>query len=961
MKNIPISGKLGAILAVFGMFAIADAIYSTSQMRFLTTSYVTLRNGPTDALQQLIRSQVDIQFIRGASGTLMLTPAPELRLKELARIKTYRARFAMFMGFAETAAPTEAPAIAAVKSNVLQFTAGVCSEPAALRAAVASDVNAPPLPILFAEQCAPRFDALSYSIQPIIDPIRSADLSAGAALETTTSNAIATTFDLILGGLALVMLGGFFAVRAWVVKPIDGLRRTMGELAGGALQARVSGTERKDEIGGMARAVQVFKDAGLKKRQLEEEARAAEAALRDSEDHYRHMVELHPQIPWTAGPDGGVLEVGPKWYQLSGMTREETLRYGWMTRVHPDDVARIIALREECVASGRPLDCECRIFLQDGRTGWFRSRAAARLNHQGQIVRWYGTLEDITDRHMAEADRRTSEALAFRVLEATKDAVIVFDRIGRTKYANAQATGLFGSGAPLTNLGIGDIFPSRSHHLLTQALNRGLEAEENSHSTFFCEFSNLWLEANIYTGAEKVSLFLRDISDKKRAEEQLSYAARHDSLTGILNRGEFFARFRETIARQAPGKHTALFCLDVDNFKDINDVHGHPVGDRLLQQIVERLSSLLRPNDLLARPGGDEFMLAQAGIATEEEAADLAAHILHAMAGGFTINELVIAASMSIGIAMAAPEVTDVEAVYKQADIALYQSKTNAKGNFRFFHPDMQEKFDRAHRLRLDLMTALENEELYLAFQPIIRTSDGAIIGAEALLRWRHPTHGLISPAEFIPIAEDSGLICDIGSWALHQACHAAQAWPAGVRVSVNVSPRQFELGDIVQTVSDALRLSGLAPDRLQLEITELVFISKESSNLYMMNELQNLGLSLVLDDFGTGYSSLSYLDTFHFDLVKIDRSFIAKSTHAEETQPLLEAIIGITSALKLLVTAEGVETPEQFARVRKMGCHYAQGYLFGRPGTEAEFLQRLHEVEFSSLVAPLAGFERVH
>ena len=316
---------------------------------------------------------------------------------------------------------------------------------------------------------------------------------------------------------------------------------------------------------------------------------------------------------------------------------------------------------------------------------------------------------------------------------------------------------------------------------------------------------------------------------------------------------------------------------------------------------------------------------------------------------------------MSIGVAMAAPEVTDVEAVYKQADIALYQSKTNAKGNFCFFHPDMQEKFDRAHRLRLDLMTALENEELYLAFQPIIRMSDGAINGAEALLRWRHPTHGLISPEEFIPIAEDSGLICDIGSWVLHQACHTAQAWPADVRISVNVSPRQFELGDIVQIVADALRLSGLAPDRLALEITESVFISRESSNLYMMSELQNLGLSLVLDDFGTGYSSLSYLDTFRFDLVKIDRSFIAKSNHAEETQPLLEAIIGITSALKLPVTAEGVETQEQFARVRKLGCHYAQGYLFGVPGTEAEFLQRLQEVEFSSQVAPPAVFETVH
>ncbi|HTJ89325.1 MAG TPA: EAL domain-containing protein [Acidocella sp.] len=1074
MKNIPIIGKFGAILAVFGMVSVAAVVASTCQMKFLTASYIALRNDQTAALQQLIRSHVDIEFIRGAAGHLMAASDAAVRQQELSSINNYRKRFSIFMGFAEKAEPAEAPAIAAVKSNVLQFTAGLCIDPAALRAAAGS--NAPTLPAAFAERCVPQFTALSNSIQSIIDRTRSADIRAGAKLERMTRHVIATTFYLILGALALVMFGGFFAVRAWIAKPIDGLRRTMGELAGGALQARVSGTERRDEIGGMARAVQVFKDAGLKKQQLEEEARGAaaelaartseleaaqrlaksvswrwdiqsrsiqfsrafwgatsllpagapvtyeqikllhhpddaqdalaayntalrtkepvtlecrmvrpdgeichvlthvepivepdgrvtqlrgtsqdittyrniEAALRDSEDHYRHMVELHPQIPWTAGPDGGLLEVGPKWFQLTGMTREETLPFGWITAVHPDDRLHVITLSQECVASGRPLDTEFRMKLPDGRILWFRSRAAARVDHHGRIVRWYGTLEDVTDWHMAEAARRASEALAFRVLEATTDAVIVFDRSGHVKYANAQAISLFSSGAPLTNLSVAEIFATRSTAHLAQALDRGVEAGESSNSTFFCPRLNIWAEANIYADAENVSLFVRDISDKKHAEEQLSYAACHDSLTGTLNRGEFFARLKDVIAQQAPGRHTALFCLDVDDFKDINDVHGHPVGDGLLQQIVARLSALLRPHDLLARSGGDEFMLAQTGIATEAEAERLAEDVLHAMRGGFIINGLVIAASMSVGVAMTTPDVTDGEAVYKRADIALYQSKTHAKGNFRCFHSDMQEKFDRAHRLRFDLATALEDKELYLEFQPIIRTQDGEIVGAEALLRWRHPIHGLIPPAEFIPIAEDSGLICEIGAWMLDQACHAAQGWPAKIGVSVNVSPRQFELGDIVQTVADALHRSGLAPERLKLEITESVFISKESGNLHMMSELQKLGLSLVLDDFGTGYSSLSYLDTFRFDLVKIDRSFIAKSTNSE-TQPLLEAIIGITSALKLPVTAEGVETPEQLEHVRKLGCHYVQGYLFGKPGTETEFSQRLQALELAT------------
>lgn len=670
--------------------------------------------------------------------------------------------------------------------------------------------------------------------------------------------------------------------------------------------------------------------------------RNIEAALRDSEDHYRHMVELHPQIPWTAGPDGALIDCGPQWTQLTGMSRQETLPHGWSKAVHPDDRARATALWQESLASGRPLDNEIRIVLSNGQTGWFRTRAAARVNHLGAIVRWYGTLEDVTDRYTAEDARRISEALAFRVLEAARDAVIVFDRSGRVKYANAKATDLLGFGAPLRNLSVGDVFRSGAPSQITQALNRSVASGDHANFTFFCNVLNIWAEVNIYADTENVSLFLRDISDKKRAEEQLSYNARHDSLTGILNRGEFFARLGETLAQQAPGRHTALLCLDLDNFKDVNDAHGHPVGDWLLQKIVERLSPLLGPNDLLARTGGDEFMLAQTGIALPAEAQSLTERILRAMGRGFIINELNIAASMSIGVAISTADIVDAEALYKQADIALYQSKTNAKGNFRLFHPDMQEKFDKAHRLRLDLATALENQELFLEYQPIVRTADCSIVGSEALLRWRHPTRGVISPAEFIPIAEDSGLICGIGAWVLLQACSAAQRWSAPVNISVNVSPRQFELDDILQTVSNALHLSGLAPHRLRLEITESVFFSKDTSNLFTMNELQNLGVKLVLDDFGTGYSSLSYLDTFRFDFVKIDKSFILKSTICAETQPILEAIIGITSALKLPVTAEGVETQEQLNHVKRLGCQFAQGYLFGRPGPEAALFSHL-------------------
>ena len=818
MNKLGIVTRIMAILGALGVFIMGTTIYMTAEMRELATGFTHVhQTTQAAALDVTVASQA----VDGADADIgwQLIATNLAEKQHLTKRLVYnKQRFDNALNAAAIAFPARAGEFESLRQRGDVLLTTSCGPAVAL-----GQIFPEPPGMLSAKNqevvdCQLRVAPVVAGFNKLVDESQADVAHDQMVLNRAAGRAIVYTMISIFLGVVAVLLGGFFAVRTWVVKPIKGLQRTMVELAGGELQVRVNGIERKDEIGDMARAVQVFKDAALKKRQLEEEARAA-------------------------------------------------------------------------------------------------------------------------------------EALAFRVLEATSDAVIVFDRTGRAKYANAKATDLLGFGSPLTNRSVSEIFKSGPPPLLIDALNRGVDLGENSHTTFFCDILKIWAELNIYVGAENVSLFLRDISDKKRAEEQLSYAARHDFLTGTLNRGEFFARLRETIAQQALGTHTALFCLDLDNFKDINDIHGHPVGDRLLQLIVERLSSLIGASDFLARAGGDEFMLAQTGIAHQAEAMELAERIVQAMGRSFIINGLVISACTSIGIAISAQDLLDIEAIYKQADLALYQVKTNAKGNFLFFHADMQANFDRAHWLRLDLKKARESGELYLEFQPIIRVSDGGIIGAEALLRWRHPTHGLISPAEFIPIAEESGLICDIGAWVLHQACHAARHWPLDATVSVNVSPRQFELDDIVQTVSDALRLSGLTPDRLNLEITESVFISKESSNLYVMNELQSLGVNLVLDDFGTGYSSLSYLDTFRFDVVKIDKSFIAKIDDSQKTQPILEAIIGITSALKLSVTAEGVETQEQFDHIRRLGCQYAQGYLLGVPAAEAVLLQCLKNIEDSCAV----------
>lgn len=660
--------------------------------------------------------------------------------------------------------------------------------------------------------------------------------------------------------------------------------------------------------------------------------RRIEAALRESEDHYRHMVDLHPQIPWTAGPDGGILEVGPQWLAMTGMTREDAMPFGWTKAVHPDDLPSVLPVWRDCLESGRPLDVEYRLRLAAGGYGWVRARAAARRGNDGQIIRWYGTLEDVTDRHLAEAARRASEALAFRVLEATGDAVIVCDRTGIVTFANTKAAAMLGAGLGLVGKPAGTLFAEPHGQRLRHVIARAVTTGEGAHFELFWPPAELWLEANLYVGSDDVSLFLRDISEKRLARQKLRYAATHDFMTGAANRATLFSRLEARLMRQTPGDLTALLCLDLDYFKEVNDVHGHPVGDGLLKQVTGRLHACLRNQDLLARCGGDEFVVMQTGIANPTDAEVLAERIIAAMRAPFEVDGLSLAGSLSIGIAVSTLDEIDSDTLYGRADRALYEAKTKARGSYRMFRPEMQAAFDAVRSLRADIAAGLMREEFSLAFQPIIQLSNGRVAGVEALLHWQHPERGLIPPDEFIPLAEESGQIASLGAWVLNRACAAARDWPEDVKVSVNVSPRQFELGDVPGVVCEALSASGLPARRLKLEVTESVLLSQNASSVRVLQKLRDLGVTLVLDDFGTGYSSLSYLDTFKFDFLKVDKSFMARVREAGDRQPILEAIMGMARALNLPVTAEGIETGIQLDYVHGLGCDFAQGRLFSYP-----------------------------
>lgn len=661
------------------------------------------------------------------------------------------------------------------------------------------------------------------------------------------------------------------------------------------------------------------------------EHRRTETALRESEDHYRHMVELHPQIPWLAGPDGGVLEVGPQWHTITGTPREQPTPRGWLDAVFGEDRALIVAAWQNCLKTGERLDAEYRLRLVDGRYGWFRARASARFDDRGQIVRWYGTLEDVTDRHLAETARQRAEAAAFRVLEATSDAVIICDRDQKVIFANKKFGIKLGLQGDLKGKILSDIFGAAHARKIRNAVANVLKHEKNTFKEVFWPPTDLWLEVNIIDNDNEISLFMRDITERRAAQQQLRYAASHDMMTGAVTRETQFKQLEINISKQDPEDSIALVFIDIDYFKEINDTYGHPVGDGLLIEIAARLQSCLRGTDMLARTGGDEFVIMLTGVRNLKGVTAFAERIIAAIQNPIDLDGHMLSCTASIGIAVSTPDSTPKD-LYRQADLALYEVKKSNRGSYQLFRSEMQHAFELRGSIRTDLKLALERNEFELMFQPIVQVSDRQIKGVEALLRWHHPSRGLVSPAQFIPIAEEGGLIRELGAWVLRRACMTALEWPDSVMISVNVSPRQLEPGDFLSVVQEALRVSGLPAKRLKLEVTESVLVANHEANIRILQELRDLGVSLALDDFGVGYSSLSYLNTFRFDFLKIDKEFISAVQSGDDRQPVFEAIMGMAAALDLTVAAEGVETEAQLEYVIRQGVSFVQGYIFSPP-----------------------------
>ena len=423
----------------------------------------------------------------------------------------------------------------------------------------------------------------------------------------------------------------------------------------------------------------------------------------------------------------------------------------------------------------------------------------------------------------------------------------------------------------------------------------------------------------------------QDITEQRRSEEKIAYMALHDALTGLANRALLNERLEHAIARANRGEIVAAHLIDLDLFKNVNDTLGHPAGDKLLRLVASRLRRLVRETDTIARMGGDEFAIVQVALNGPGDATSLALRVIEAISAPYDIEGHQVVIGASVGIAVGPGDGLTHHELMRNADLALYRAKDDGRGTFRFFEAEMDAQVQARRALENDLRKALPAGEFELFFQPVVDLASHTICGLEALLRWHHPKNGLVAPDAFIPLAEETGLIIPLGEWVIRQACATAVRWPDDLKVAVNLSPAQFRSPGLVQMIINALASSGLAPERLELEITESILMHDSEATLTKLFQLREVGVRIAMDDFGTGYSSLSYLQSFPFDKIKIDRSFVKDITDSAGSLNIVRAVAALAKGLGMTTTAEGVETIEQLDTVTLEGCTEMQGFLFSR------------------------------
>ncbi|PZU08224.1 MAG: GGDEF domain-containing protein [Sphingomonas sp.] len=731
---------------------------------------------------------------------------------------------------------------------------------------------------------------------------------------------------------------------------------------GSAIWCSVDVSFLRDELGQTVSTISVARDITVR--------RAAELELRESEEHYRYTVELAPQITWTATPTGMIEEVSPRWATTTGADPADALGFGWLDRVHPDDVRPTITQWESALVSGDPADVEYRLRTADGDR-WFRARATARRNESGAIIRWYGTLEDIHDRRVAENALRESEERFRLAAEASGLGVWDYDAVrGRREWSRElkQMLGLPEAAAAELRTALDLIVPEDRHMLVD--LIQAVEVGDGTHrfdTTIRIHRADTgalrWMRTNGWRiqapsgRLDRILVTVRDVTEERTVEERIRWTATHDALTGLPNRASFTDQLEMAIGiAHATDASLSLALFDVDHLKTTNDTIGHDAGDHLLCTFADRLRETLPEGSILGRLGGDEFA-ALIHSSDEETIVEGIGSALKSLHEPFSFDSHTLDCAATAGASIFPQHGGTATDLLKSADMALYAGKAASRGALSVFRSEMRADVQRrSSMLGLARVVARENRIIPF-YQPKISLTDGRITGFEALLRWRHDLKGIQPPSTIAAAFEDFDIAIQMGERMLENILRDMRSWlDRGIdfgRIAFNLSPAEVRHENLVPRIMDKLAHAGIPPERFELEVTETVFLGRSAHDVASTLEaFHRKGVRIALDDFGTGFASLTHLQAFPVDVIKIDRSFISNLSEGSGDAAIVDAVLGLGRRLGMEVVAEGVETQAQADYLLRQGCDQGQGYLFGRPMPMEEAEAMLRSCPISAPIA---------